>query len=237
MTEATHSACAIAVVSGKGGTGKSTFSCGLGRALAKRGKSVLVIDADAGLRCLDIMLGVSEQLLFDLGDVLCGRCDLDGAVIEVTGGLHLLAAPLQGGIDAAALGDLVEGCRSQYDFVIIDSTAGVDSGFEAARAAADRALIVTSPDAVSVRDAGRVSALLEGATPHRLVINRYTGGTVGELDGVIDGACSQLIGIVPFDMRLQRGKSHRRTRRAFARIADRLCGREVRLPKLKKIKI
>lgn len=235
MTDATYSACAIAVVSGKGGTGKSTFSCGLGRALASRGKKVLLIDADAGLRCLDIMLGVSEQLLFDLGDVLCGRCDIGGAAIDVSGGLSLLAAPLQGGINSEALRLLIEGCRDKYDFIIIDSTAGVDSGFAAVTAAADRAFIVTSPDAVSVRDAGRVSALLDQSTPHRLVINRHTGCTVDELDGIIDGACSQLIGIVPFDTRLQRGKSHRRTRRAFARIADRLCGRAVRLPKLSKI--
>lgn len=236
MSDATYNACAIAVVSGKGGTGKSTFSCGLARALAARGKRVLLIDADAGLRCLDIMLGVSERLLFDLGDVLCDRCEAGDAIIEVSGGLQLLAAPLEGGIDRDALCGLVCDCRDQYDFIIIDSTAGVDSGFEAAAAAADRAIIVTSPDPVSVRDAGRVSGLLDGATPHRLVVNRYLGGTVDELDGIIDDACSQLIGIVPFDVGLQRGKRGcRRTRRAFTRIADRLCDRAVRLPKLSKI--
>lgn len=239
-----RSAVCIAVVSGKGGTGKSTVCCGLGHALARAGHRVLLVDADAGLRCLDLMLSVSEQLVYDLGDVTAGRCDISDAILPVCDRLGLLAAPYKGEIEPTAFKALTERLREQFDFIFIDSTAGIGSGFSAACAAADRALIVTTPDGVCVRDVGRVSALLSecGIDRHRLIINRFISESAGgnghrALDDIIDGAASRLIGIVPFDSRLTDGGFTRRgrSRRAFDRIAGRLCGQNIKLPRLNKI--
>ena len=237
-------------VSGKGGAGKSTVVCGLGAALAERGLKTLLIDADEGLRCLDLMLGVTDKLLFDMSDVVEGRCSAEQAVlpIESQKGLYLLCAPHAYGTVGAKMSELVERLRSDYDCILIDSTAGVGDGFSAAVAAADAAIAVVGCDPVSIRDARGVCELLDsvGMKSRRMIINRFDYKAVRnslapQIDRMIDDTALRLIGIVPYDSALItssiKGKPIRKGKayKAFSRIAARLCAKNVRLPKLKKI--
>ncbi len=237
-------------VSGKGGAGKSTVVCGLGVALAERGLKTLLIDADEGLRCLDLMLGVTDRLLFDMSDVAAGRCSAEEAVLPINsvGGLYLLAAPINYGTVGGELGALVEKLRSDYDCILIDSTAGVGDGFKAAVSAADAAIAVVGCDPVSIRDARGVCELLDsvGMKSRRMIINRFDYAAVRrslapQIDRMIDDTALRLCGIVPYDPSLItdaiKGKPIRKGRahKAFSRIAARLCGKNIRLPKLKKI--
>ncbi len=237
-------------VSGKGGAGKSTVVCGLGVALAERGLKTLLIDADEGLRCLDLMLGVTDKLLFDMGDVAAGRCQMADAVLEISQvkGLYLLCAPLNYGTVGAGISDLVEQLRCDYDCILIDSTAGVGDGFNAAVRAADAVIAVVGCDPVSIRDARGVCELLDsvGMKSRRMIINRFDYSAVRnslapQIDRMIDDTALRLCGIVPYDGALItgaiKGKPVRRGKaaKAFARIAARLCGKNVRLPRLKKI--
>ena len=245
------SACKIyVVVSGKGGAGKSTVACGLGGAFAEKGLKTLLIDADEGLRCLDLMLGVADQVVFDTGDVINDRCDLADAVKEVPGvpNLSLLPAPNEHGVVGDGFAELATSLRGQYDRIIIDSTAGVGDGFRAAVNSADAAIVVVGGDPVSIRDARNVCQLLDdvGMTARRMIINRFDYKAMKQslaphIDKMIDNTALRLIGIVPYDRALTvgaiKGRLARRgkAKRAFARIANRLCGKNVRLPKLNKI--
>ena len=237
-------------VSGKGGAGKSTVVCGLGLALSERGFKTLLIDADEGLRCLDLMLGLSEKVMFDLGDVLDGRCTADKAVLSVprTDRLYLMPAPLYHGTVAGRLTDLIQMLRGDYDCILIDATAGVGKGFESAVRAADSAIVVVGCDPVSIRDARNVCELLEdaGLRSRRMIINRFDYRQVRselapQIDKMIDDTALRLIGIVPYDGALAVGAingrpvTRGRAYRAFGRIAARLAGKNLRLPRLKKI--
>ena len=240
----------FAIVSGKGGAGKSTVACGIGGAFAEAGYKTLLIDADEGLRCLDLMLGVAADVVFDTGDVIAEHCTLDDALKTVPGmrKLHLLPAPIQHGTVGDGWAGLVKDLRGRYDRIIIDSTAGVGDGFSAAVSCADSALVVVGSDPVSIRDARSVCTLLDdaGVRIRRMIINRYDYKAVKtslapHLDRMIDSTALRLIGVVPYDRLLTVGaikgrlpqKGH--AKRAFARIASRLNGKSVKLPKLKKI--
>ena len=202
------------ITSGKGGVGKSTVSVGLGRALAQRGRRVLLIDCDAGLRSLDRMTGTEEALVFDLSDVIQGRCAPADAIYPCTEteGLFLLPAPSSGEDMASpsVMRRLVPLLKRYYDHVVLDSPAGVGGGFRSAACAADRALVVCSPDPVCVRSASAVKRLLEKlAVPElRLVINRFNSrlfdetGVYSDLDNVIDASSIRLFGVVPEDYSL-----------------------------------
>ncbi len=237
-------------VSGKGGAGKSTVVCGLGVALAERGLKTLLIDADEGLRCLDLMLGVTDRMLFDMSDVLENRCTADEAVLAIDGvkGLYLLCAPLKIGTVGSRISELVERLRSEYDCILIDSTAGVGEGFSAAVNAADAAIAVVGCDPVSIRDARGVCELLDsvGMRSRRMIVNRFDYKAVRsslapQIDRMIDDTALRLVGIVPYDAGLItgaiKGKPIKKGRaaKAFARIAARLTGKNINLPKLKKI--
>ncbi len=246
-----RSACKVyVIVSGKGGAGKSTVACGLGDAFAERGMRTLLIDADEGLRCLDLMLGVAADVVFDTGDVINNRCDLGDAIKSIpdNANLFLLPAPAEHGVVGQELVELTNRLRKSYDRIIIDSTAGVGDGFKAAVASADAAIVVVSSDPVSIRDARSVCQLLDdgGVTARRMIINRYDYKAMRQslaphIDKMIDDTALRLIGIVPYDGSLTvgaiKGKLVRRgkAKRAFRRIAARLCGKNIRLPKLKKI--
>ncbi len=205
---------ATVITSGKGGVGKSTVAVGLGRALAQRGRRVLLVDCDAGLRSLDRMTGTEESLVFDSSDVVFGRCSPAEAIYACADseGLFLLPAPSSGDdlIRPAVMRRLVPLLRRYYDHVLLDSPAGVGAGFRSAACAADQALLVCSPDPVCVRSAGKVRLLLEqlGVKDKRLVINRFNGeffdqtGVYRDLDGVIDAAGVRLFGLVPEDIPL-----------------------------------
>lgn len=205
---------ATVITSGKGGVGKSTLAVGLGRALAQRGRRVLLVDCDAGLRSLDRMTGVEENLVFDIADVVFARCAPAEAIYPCgeTQGLFLLPAPSLGEdmIRPGVMRKLVPLLKRYFDHVLLDSSAGVGSGFRSAAAGADRALVVCSPDPVCVRSAATARELLARlqVPEARLAINRFNGrlfrqtGAYGDLDGVIDGAGIRLMGVVPEDFSL-----------------------------------
>ena len=200
----------IALTSGKGGVGKSTLCVGLGLGFALLGKSALMIEFDIGLRGIDLMLGISDQIVFDLGDLLEGRCTISKAIVRspLSANLHAIVAPLR--MDAPLnLEDvrlLINGLRPHFDHIILDMPAGLDASARITTAAADLALIVTTPDRVSIRDGCRMAQELQraGFENHRLVINRagerpIRQNVISDLDEAIDGVGSQLIGVLPDD--------------------------------------
>lgn len=243
----------IAVVtSGKGGAGKSTVSVGLGSALARAGASVLLVDGDAGLRSLDLLLGIGQEVVFDLSDIFAGQCEPIRAIYpsRTCKNLSLVPAPaqLEGLCSPGDMRRLCRGFAQHYDFVFIDCPAGTGRGFETAVAAAETALVVTTPDAICARDAGIVGDLLaERELPARLIINRLRvapvlQGKMPDLDTVIDTAGIQLIGVIPEDEALAvagaNGKplpSSGMAAGCFCNIARRFCGEEVPLAPLHKL--
>lgn len=238
----------IVIASGKGGTGKSTVAVGLGTALAQSGSRVLLIDCDSGMRGLDIMLGVTQSLVFDIADAVSGSCTVENTVYPCPDkkGLFLMPAPLNAYDEVAPqiLGQLVDGVAEIFDYVIIDSPAGVGSGFEAAAYPAKRALVVVNTEPTSIRGGQTVAAKLRscGIDDVRLVINRFNKATFRkmglyrDLDEIIDITAMQLIGIVPEDHLLaaaiQTGKSGSPATpamKALSNIAQRVGGARVPL--------
>lgn len=242
------------ITSGKGGVGKSTTSVGLACALAQRGRRVLLIDGDAGLRSLDRMLGVEAELVYDISDVTAGRCEPVRAIYPCPGfsGLFLMPAP---GRDADTIPPdvmrrFVPLLAPYYDHVLIDSPAGVGMGFLSAAAAAQRALVVSNPDPVCVRDSSTVRRLLEeqGIREQRLVINRFQYsrfkklGCFEDLDAMIDESGIRLIAVIPEDVQLaaayakaQPAPSRSSGAMAYARLAARLEGERVPLASLRRL--
>lgn len=206
----------IMVCSGKGGTGKSTVSVLLGAQLAARGKRVLLIELDSGLRSVDIIAGVYGRTVYDIEDVLAGRCEGDKAVVEspLYRGLHVISAPYEGGhVEAAPLAALCTVMRPCFDIILLDTAAGMGAPFTAAAASAQKALLVLTPDPVALRD-GRIVAdrLIDGGKAQdalRLVLNRWTrqsfgrGSAVYDLDECIDTVGVQLLAVIPESPALQ----------------------------------
>lgn len=197
------------VTSGKGGAGKSTVTAGLGYALAKLGHKVLLVDTDAGLRSLDLMLGVGGGAVYDMSDIFKGNCEPIRAIYPspVCPNVFVVPAPvsLEEQCSPEDMRRLCQGFAQYYDQVIIDCPAGIGRGFRTAVAAAQRALVVTTPDMVCARDAQIVSYLLsEQGLPARLIVNRLRPslvmkGIMPDVDEIIDTAGLQLIGILPED--------------------------------------
>lgn len=239
----------IATTSGKGGTGKSTVSCGLGLAFSKLNKSVLLVDMDEGLRCLDLILGVDNNVIYDLSDVLSGTPIINAVYTLPSNPLvSVIPAPSQiGNISPIALTAFAECIKRQYDVVIFDFPAGLDFSLYSAIGDDAQFLTVCNPDPVSVRDAAAVCAALPHTkTEPRLVINRFDAEYIkkkiyNNIDDIIDISGFRLLGLVPQSRELMLlGVEHSiRPRsnafKAFLRIAKRLCGEDVRLPKIKKI--
>ena len=161
---------AIVITSGKGGTGKTSLTGGVASCLAALGHRVLCIDMDIGLRNLDLTLGLSDRALMDFTDVLSGRCTLERAAVphpEIQG-LFLLTAPVNlpgTPLDEAAMKALLRQAREQYDYILMDSPAGLGEGFRLACCGADRAVVVSTTDASALRDAQRTVAVLRGRIP------------------------------------------------------------------------
>lgn len=239
----------IATTSGKGGTGKSTVISALALAFSKMGKSVLLVDMDEGLRCLDLILGVDGNIVFDLADVLCGH-PFEDAVYTVPNHplISVVPAPREIGlIKSEALSDFANRVKAQYDVVLFDFPAGMDFSLYSALGSDTQFLAVCNPDPVSVRDAGAVcSALGEFKIPPRLIINKFSAEYIkkkiySNIDDIIDTSGFRLIGIVPQSDELMLLPINHTINfkccgfKAVYRIAKRLCGQEVRLPKIKKI--
>ena len=198
---------AIAVTSGKGGTGKTSVTGGVAAALAQLGRSVLCIDMDIGLRNLDLSLGLSDRALMDFTDAAQGRCPLSRAAVShpQLPKLALLTAPmtLPPDLTPDQVCALLDAARSCYDYVLMDSPAGLGPGFRLATAGADRALVVSTSDASSLRDAQRAVAELEHLKTVHLVMNRIQVKLLRKLratiDDAMDAAGLPLIGVVPED--------------------------------------
>jgi len=168
---------AIVITSGKGGVGKTTTTANLGHALAARGCSVALIDADVGLRNLDIVLGLESRVKHNLLDVLDGTVELDDAIVrdKHNESLVLLAASQtreKDEVDTEKMKALVERMREQYDYVIIDCPAGIEGGFKNAVVGADEAIVVCTPEVSAVRDVDRVVGLLGNKFRPQLIVNR-----------------------------------------------------------------
>lgn len=199
------------VTSGKGGVGKSTTAAMLGRCMAQNGKRVLLIDCDAGLRTLDKLAAIEENLVYDLSDVVAGKCAPINAIYPCSNreGLFVMPAPLFGDKmpSQIVMKKLVSILKRHYDHVIIDSPAGLGTGFSVSACAADRAVVVCTPDPVCVRASAKVEQLLSDLSVEnkRLVINRFSGvlfrqiTTIEDLDKVIDETGIKLLGVTPED--------------------------------------
>lgn len=197
----------IVVTSGKGGTGKTSITGGVGSCLARLGKSVLCIDMDIGLRNLDISLGLSDRALMDFSDVVFGRCSLEKAAVSHPDlpGLSLLTAPMSftPQLTQWQVQELLDAARKRYDYIMIDSPAGLGPGFQLASCGADRALVVSTNDASSLRDAQRTVAELDRLEQIHLVMNRIQPKLLRQLrttiDDAMDTAGLPLLGVVPED--------------------------------------
>jgi septum site-determining protein MinD len=185
----------IVITSGKGGVGKTTVTANLGVALAKMGRKVLAIDTDIGLRNLDMILGLENRIVYDIVDVVEGRVPPEKAFVKDKRGLTLYLLPAAQTKDKEAvkpeqLQNLVDDVRDKFDYILIDSPAGIEGGFKTAATPADEALVVTNPEVSSVRDADRIIGLLEVMEKKKiqLVVNRLRPHQVkrGEMLSVED---------------------------------------------------
>ncbi len=197
----------IAITSGKGGTGKTSITSGVAASLAEMGRRVLCIDMDIGLRNLDISLGLNDRALMDFSDVALGRCPLARAAVEHPDlkGLSLLTAPmsLPASLTSEKIRALLEEARTLYDYILIDSPAGLGAGFRLATREVDRAVVIATNDASSLRDAQRTVAELEHLKQIHLVMNRIQTRLLRKLrttiDDAMDTAGLPLLGVVPED--------------------------------------
>jgi septum site-determining protein MinD len=199
----------IAVLSGKGGTGKTSVCAGVAIALAEAGATVLCIDCDVGLRNLDISLGMSDNGTLSFLDVLRGGYPLEQAPRHSSyPSLAFLTAPVNVSadeIDVDAFTRLLYTARSRFDYILLDAPAGLDSGFRLAAVPADRCILVTGAAPAAVRDAARVGDVLEimGKKDVRLVVNRVDKAIFTSMkltvDDIMDTAGLPLLGIVPED--------------------------------------
>ena len=202
----------IVITSGKGGVGKTTITANLGTAIAQLGNKVCLIDADFGLRNLDLLL--EQRVVYTIIDVLAGECSLEKALVrdKRTEGLHLLPAAQNRNKEAISpeqMKDIISKLSSSFDFVLVDCPAGIEGGFRNAIAAANEALIVTTPEVAAVRDADRVVGLLESEDMKsiRLIVNRLRPEMVQmdemiSVEDIVDLLVVPLIGIVPDDKRI-----------------------------------
>ncbi len=196
----------ITVTSGKGGVGKSSLCTGLSRAFVSLGEKVLLVELDVGLRGIDVMLGLTDRVVYDLGDVLAGRCYPDKAILPGEEGRpDYLAAPGTAGEDlsSAALQELITRFSKRYSHIIIDTPAGLGFGVMNLLPVTDLALIVATPDPVSIRAGSKVAYLLEQQDFHRygLLINRVSKAgirksSIRDLDDVMDGVGAPLKGVI-----------------------------------------
>lgn len=251
------SAKVVTITSGKGGVGKTTITANLGAALASFGNRVVCIDADIGLRNLDVVLGLENRIVYDLVDVIEGRCRIRQAMIrdKHNEGLFLIPAAQTRDKTAVSPSDMVrlsDELRRDHDWIIIDSPAGIERGFRNAIAPSDQVYIITNPEVSAVRDADRIIGLVEAEEkgPAQLVINRINPAMVkkGDMistDDIVELLAVEVIGIIPEDPEVLvstnrgipvslDGKSQ--AGEAFRNIARRMMGEEVPFMDLYKTK-
>lgn len=233
----------IAMLSGKGGTGKTSLCAGIAEALAQSGKQVLCIDCDIGLRNLDIALGISEVGTLSFQDISSGQYPPEAATCHpVYPSLHFLTAPMNvtaDTVDKVEFSRMLDDARRMYHYIFLDAPAGIEAGFQLAAYCADRIVLVTGADPASIRDARQAADKLElmGKENVRLIVNRIQKkmtATVGlTVDDIMDQAGVPLLGIVPEDSNVTLsaafrqpllGYTNRGAAAACRRIAKRLQG-------------
>lgn len=245
----------IVITSGKGGVGKTTATANIGAGLAMRGYRVALVDADIGLRNLDVVLGLENRIVYDLVDVAHGHCRLKQALIKDKrfDGLYLLPAAQTKDKTAVRPEQMKEIChqlKEEFDYVIIDCPAGIEQGFKNAIAGAEKAIVVTTPEVSAVRDADRVIGLLEAADLRepKLIINRLRPrmvkqGEMMNIEDILDILAVDLLGVIPEDEQIivttNKGEpvvqdQRSRSGEAFRNVARRILGEEVPLMDLER---
>ena len=201
----------VVVTSGKGGVGKTTTTANIGTALAKSGKKVALVDADFGLRNLDLLLGLENRVVYTAIDVIAGDCRLDQALVKDRRNPTLMLMPASQSRDKTAVSPqdmekLVDMMEPRFDYILIDCPAGIEQGFQNAIVKANEAIVVTTPDISAVRDADRVIGLLEAAQIYNshLVVNRIRPEMVDannmmSVEDVVEILSVPLLGVIPED--------------------------------------
>ncbi len=251
----------LTITSGKGGVGKSTLTANLSVALAELGKRVVAVDFDIGLRNLDMILGLENRIVYDCVDVMDGKCNLAQALIHDKRAKNLYFLPASQTKDKNVLEKdkvkvLLDDLKKEFDFVILDSPAGIESGFEHSIFLADRAIIVSTPDVSAVRDADRVIGIIDAKSQKakdglevqkHVVINRIkpemvAKGSMLSVEDVLGILALPLIGVVPDDDKIVTSTNEGEpiyydrsslAAEAYRRIAKRVLGNEVSFLDLK----
>lgn len=247
----------ITITSGKGGVGKTTATANIGAALAAGGDSVVCIDADIGLRNLDVVMGLENRIVYDLVDVVEGRCRLRQAMIrdKRLPDMYLIPAAQTRDKTAVSPSDMVRICddlRGEHKWIVIDSPAGIERGFRNALAPADTVLVITNPEVSAVRDADRIIGLIEAEEkgPAQLIINRIRPelvkrGDMISVDDIVELLAIDLIGMIPEDEEIMMGTNRgipvslngkSSSGQAYRNIALRLQGMDVPFIDLNKSK-
>ncbi|MEO1958677.1 MAG: septum site-determining protein MinD [Nautiliaceae bacterium] len=252
----------ITITSGKGGVGKSTTTANVATALAMLGKKVVAVDFDIGLRNLDMILGLENRIVYDVVDVMEGRCNLAQAIIKDkrTKNLHFLPASQtkdKSVLDKDKVEKLINELKKDFDYILIDSPAGIESGFEHSIYLADRALIVTTPEISAVRDADRVIGIIDAKSKKakegkevkkEIIINRIKPELIEKeemlsIDDVLHILALPLIGVIPDDEDIIKSTNlgepivlneKSLVGEAFRRVARRILGEEVEFLDLSK---
>lgn len=238
----------IVITSGKGGVGKTTTTANIGTALAALGKKVVVVDGDTGLRNLDVLMGLENRIVYTIIDAIEGRCRLKQALIKDKRFPNLCLLPTaqtkdKDDISAQDMLKLVKELKEQFDYVLIDSPAGIEQGFENSVIGADKAIVVVNPEITSVRDADRVIGKLDakGLEDHSVIVNRLNHemtqrGDMLDVSDIIETLSIELLGVVPDDREItvstNKGEpivleEGARSGKAFRNIAKRITGEKV----------
>ncbi|MBN6887871.1 septum site-determining protein MinD [Cytobacillus horneckiae] len=246
---------AIVITSGKGGVGKTTTSANIGTALALQGKRVCLVDTDIGLRNLDVVMGLENRIIYDLVDVLEGRCKVQQALVKdkrFDDLLYLLPAAQtsdKNAVSAEQMKTLIDQLKQDYDYIIIDCPAGIEQGYRNAVAGATKAIVVTTPEVSAVRDADRIIGLLEKeehVESPNLIINRIRphlmkNGDMLDVEEITQHLSINLIGIVADDDQVIKASNHGEpiamnpnnvASVAYRNIARRILGESVPLQQL-----
>ncbi len=238
-----------AIVSGKGGVGKSTITVGLGYSLAQKNKRILLLDCDAGLRTIDRLTSVDSNLVYDVSDVVKGNCSIQKAIYPVRSQENLFVMPAPANSDdmlsVSQMKRLISILRNHFDVILLDAPAGIDKGFRVALSIATNALVVCTPDPVCIRSTLKVHSLLSenGVINQKLIINRFSDvlfnkiNIYEDLDRVIDETSIPLIGVIPEDgslaacfLRGQKAPENSIAQGALHRIAARIEGESIPIP-------
>ena len=241
------------VTSGKGGVGKTTTTANIGTALAMDGHKVVLLDADIGLRNLDLIMGLENRVVYDLVNVIEGKCRLKQALIKDKRHKDLYMLPAaqtrdKDAVSAEQMKSLCDELRKEFDYILIDCPAGIEQGFKNAIAGADEAIVVTTPEVSAVRDADRIIGLLEvneirepQLIVNRLRIDMVKSGNMMSVEDIVELLATKLLGVVPDDPEIiitsNKGEpaainSKSRIGTAYKNIAQRIQGNQVPLMEL-----